>query len=349
MKRIKQGLALLLTGLLLIGACLNGLVAEVQAETISNQVTVSRTTVDQVIADLEQWERNCLQDAFRTAADQEIVDPTIHNWPTIGFGRLEHYEGLEAYLAESEKYIVQKWDSAVRKVTNLERITLAVGAASGNPCNFGGKDLIAEIYNYPDIEAQGINGPVFALIALDSGNYDIPTTAQWTREGLLKIILSKQLSDGGFSLGGTGSSDTDITAMTLQALAPYYKAHQADVQMAVEKALVCLSGLQDAEGGYQSWGTTNSESVCQTMIAVCSLGIDPDVDPRFIKNGHTLLSNLLQFRADDGGFKHVLDGGSNSIASEQALMALAAYERFQDKKSGLYDYNPEKVLTDPTT
>ncbi len=348
MKKNKQGLAILLTCLLLLGAWTTGWAAEAQADPTGGQTTVSRTTVDQVIDGLEQWERTFIQAAFQADAAQEFVDPTIHNWPTIGLGRLERYQGLEAYLAESEKYIAQEWNSAVRKVTNLERITLTVGAANGNPRDFGGKDLIAEIYNFPNIEAQGINGPVFALIALDSGKYNIPATAKWTREGLLEIILSKQLPDGGFSLNSAGSSDTDITAMTLQALAPYYKAGETDVQIAVDKALACLSGLQEADGGYKSWGTTNSESVCQTMIALCSLGIDPDLDPRFIKNGHTLLSNLLQYRADDGGFKHVLDGASNNMASEQALIALAAYTRFQDKKSALYDYQPEKALPYPT-
>lgn len=299
---------------------------------------VTRGQVDETINDLVTWEKAYLQEAFADAGPGEIVDPAAYNWPTIGLARLERNDDLSTYLAENEKYIAQEWDSASRAVTNLERMVLAVGAAQGNPCSFGGKDLTAEIYNYPEIEAQGINGPVFALIALDSGDYEIPQTAKWTREKLRKIIMDKQLSDGGFSLDGSGGSDPDITAMVIQALAPYYTDSHPDVRAVVDKAVARLAALQNAAGGFKSWGSINSESVCQTIIALCAIGIDIDTDSRFIKNGNSLLSNLLQFKAADGGFKHILDGNSNAIASEQALTALTAYVRFKDKKSALYDF-----------
>jgi putative cell wall-binding protein/prenyltransferase beta subunit len=299
---------------------------------------VTRGQVDETINDLVTWEKAYLQEAFTDAGPGEIVDPAAHNWPTIGLARLERNDDLSTYLTEDEKYIAQEWDSASRAVTNLERMVLAVGAAQGNPCSFGGKDLTAEIYNYPEIEAQGINGPVFALIALDSGDYEIPQTAKWTREKLRKIIMDKQLSDGGFSLDGSGGSDPDITAMVIQALAPYYTDSHPDVRAVVDKAVARLAALQNAAGGFKSWGSINSESVCQTIIALCAIGIDIDTDSRFIKNGNSLLSNLLQFKAADGGFKHILDGNSNAIASEQALTALTAYVRFKDKKSALYDF-----------
>lgn len=279
-----------------------------------------------------------IQAAFKQAASGEMVDPTVYNWPTVGLGRLSLNDGLSSYLSANEKYIIQDWNSVTRKVTNLARISLAVGAAKGDPRNFGGKDLIAEIANYPDIEAQGINGPIFALLALNSGDYDLPSTAQWTPEKLIKIILTKQLPDGGFSLDGTGDSDPDITAMALQALAPYNSDSHPEVQAVVNKALACLSALQDSEGGFQSGGTASSESVSQTIIALSSLGIDIDTNSMFIKNTKTLLSALLKYRAADGGFKHLLTGNSDNTASEQALLALAAYVRLKDGKTSLYDF-----------
>jgi putative cell wall-binding protein len=348
MKKIKRGLAILLTCLLLISTSSTGLAAKVQAQTIATQGTVSRTALEQVINDLVQWERAYIQAAFQAASAQEIVDPTVYNWPTIGLGRLERYAGLSLYLAENEKYLQQNWTSTLRKVTNLARISLAVGAAQGNPRDYAGKDLIAEIYNYANIEAQGINGPIFALIALDSGGFELPATAKWTRAELLKIILNKQLAEGGFSLDGSGKGDVDITAMAIQALAPYYRAGQPEVKAVVAKAVDYLAKVQEADGGFKSWGTKNSESVCQAIIALCSIGIDIDTDPRFIKNSNTLLSDLLKFRAADGGFQHVLAGSSNNMASEQALIALAAYARFQAKQSSLYDYHPEKLIPYPS-
>lgn len=348
MKKLKRGLATLLTGLLLMSTYVTGLVPVAQAETIVAPITVSRTTVDQTIDSLELWERALIQADFQAATEQEIIDPTVYNWATIGLGRLERYEGLSVYLTENEKYLQQNWTSTLRKVTNLARISLAVGAAQGDPRNYAGKDLIAEIYNYGNIEAQGINGPIFALIALDSGGYETPATAKWTRDKLVDIILNKQLADGGYSLDGTGAGDVDISAMAIQALAPYYRSGQPEVKVVVDKAVDYLAKAQGSDGGYKSWDTANSESDCQAIIALCSIGIDLDTDARFIKNSNTVLSNLLTFRAADGGFKHIVGGETNSMASEQALIALAAYERFQDKKSSLYNYHPEKVIVYPT-
>jgi len=304
--------------------------------------SITRQQVDETINHLATWEKANIQAAFAEAAPGEIIDPTVYNWPTIGLGQLERYEELSSYLAENEKSIAQDWNSLSRKVTNLARMSMAVGAAKGNPRDFGGKDLIAEIGNYSDVEAQGINGPIYALIALNSFDYDLPATAQWTPEKFLKLILDKQLSDGGFSLDGTGSSDPDITAMALQALAPYYTDSHSEVQVVVDKAIACLAALQNSEGGFEFEGTTSSESISQTMIALSALGIDIDTNPKFIKNNKTLLSSLLQFKSADGGFKHVLNGNSDKTASEQALLALASYVRLKDGKNSIYDFRPEK-------
>lgn len=311
--------------------------------------TITRQQVDETISGLAAWEKAYIQAVFTQAAPGEIIDPTVYNWPTVGLGQLGRYDGLSSYLAENEKYIGQDWNSVTRKVTNLARISLAVGAAKGDPCNFGGKDLIAEIANYPDVEVQGINGPIFALLALKSSDYNLPSTAQWTPEKLLIIILNKQLPAGGFSLDGTGDSDSDITAMALQALAPYYSDSHPEVQAVVNKAVACLAALQDPEGGFKSGGTDSSESVSQTIIALSSLGIDIDTNSMFIKNNNTLLSALFRFRSADGGFKHLLTGNSDNTASQQALLALASYVRLKDGKNSLYNFRPEKTLTVPTS
>jgi Putative cell wall-binding domain len=308
------------------------------SEIRAQEEVITRQQVDEAINGLVDWEKACFQETFTGENRDETADPLIYNWLTIGLGGLERYEGLETYLAENEQYIRQDWKSASRKVTNLARVGLAVGAAKGNPRDFGGKDLMAEIVNYPDIEAQGIMGPIFALIALESADYDLPLNAKWTKENLSEIILNKQLTDGGFSLEEVGNADPDVTAMAVQALAPYYSDSYPKVQAAVDKALTCLAEKQEPDGGFKSWGTYNSESVCQIIIALCSLGIDIDGNPHFIKNNNTLLCSLFRFKSGDGGFKHILTGDSDSIASEQALLALASYVRFKDKKSSIYDF-----------
>jgi hypothetical protein len=150
-------------------------------------------------------------------------------------------------------------------------------------------------------------------------------------------ILSRQNDDGGWSLtskGGAERSDPDVTAMALQALAKY----QADskVKTATERALACLSTMQGADGGYSSYKTANSESVVQVIVALCELGIDLE-DPRFVKDGNTLLDNLLSYQKADGSFFHTSDtDGDDQMASEQGFYGIVAALRAAEGKNSLY-------------
>ncbi len=225
-----------------------------------------------------------------------------------------------------------------KKSTEYARTILALTAIGKDPADVGGYDLLAGLADMDDVTYQGINGAIFALLALDSGKYDVPAAAeggtQVTRDGLVAYILAQQLSDGGWALSGT-SADPDVTAMALQALAPYRTGDET-VDAAVDKGVQLLSDMQLADGGYSSWGTLNSESCAQVLIALATLGIDPVSDSRFVKNGLTVLDALLAY-AVSGGFRHTVDGEADAIATEQALCALAAYARLLDGKTALYD------------
>lgn len=225
-----------------------------------------------------------------------------------------------------------------KKSTEYARTILALTAIGKDPADVGGYDLLAGLADMDDVTYQGINGAIFALLALDSGKYDVPAAAeggtQVTRDGLVAYILAQQLSDGGWALSGS-SADPDVTAMALQALAPYRTGDET-VDAAVDKGVQLLSDMQLSDGGYSSWGTLNSESCAQVLIALATLGIDPVSDSRFVKNGLTVLDALLAY-AVSGGFRHTVDGEADAIATEQALCALTAYARLLDGKTALYD------------
>ena len=123
--------------------------------------------------------------------------------------------------------------------------------------------------------------------------------------------------------------------MALTALAPYYK-EDSRVKESADRAVLWLSENQNSDGTYSSWGTVNSESCAQVTVALTSLGIDPNKDERFIKNGKSVLDGLLGFYTD-GGFKHVSTGKLNAMATEQGYYALTAYFRFTGGKTSLYD------------
>jgi hypothetical protein len=267
-------------------------------------------------------------------------------WAVLGLARSgydvpddyyqSYYATVEAYVEACKGVLHEK------KYTEYSRVIVALSAIGKDPTDVEGYNLLTPLGDFDKTIWQGINGPVWALIALDSGNYAMPQNpdaeTQATRQLYVNEILSRQLADGGWSLTGTGGStvaaDPDITGMVLQALAKY--TSDSNVQTAVEKALTCLSEMQDSGGGYSSWGTANSESVVQVIVALCELGVDME-DSRFVKNGNTLLDSLLSYQKSDGSFKHTSDGsGSNQMATEQGFYGLVAALRATKGENSLY-------------
>ena len=267
-------------------------------------------------------------------------------WAVLGLARSGYSvpkDYFDTYYANVEKYVKScKGVLHDRKYTEYSRVILALTAIGRDPSNVAGYNLLTPLGDFEKTIWQGLNGPIWALIALDSGNYTIPknTTAktQSTRQLFVDEILNRQQKDGGWTLDDTGDSDPDMTAMVLQALAKYQD--QSAVKAATDKALTFLSKAQDRNGGFASWGTVNAESTAQVIVALCELGISLD-DSRFVKNGHGLIENLLTYRQSNGSFMHTLDSaeGNNQMATEQCFYALVAADRAENGKSSLYRMN----------
>lgn len=261
-------------------------------------------------------------------------------WEILGLARSEleipeeyfttYAENVAAYTAENGGVLHEK------KYTEYSRVILAWTALGRDATDVGGFNMLVPLADYEQTIFQGINGPAFALLALDSGNYEIPEntagSTQATREMYVDYILSAELPEGGWSLNG-GEAEIDITAMVLQALAKYQD--RKDVAEATERGLTFLSKKQNSNGGYTSYDTESCESIAQVMVALGELGISID-DERFVKDGHTLKDRLLQFRTEDGAFCHILDDEEDLMATEQAFYALVSQDRQTQGKTSLY-------------
>ncbi len=270
---------------------------------------------------------------------QEYVkSPTVGSiggeWVILGLERSgaevpeSYYDGYYKNAAEVIKEC--KGNLSDRKYTEYSRVAIAMTAIGKNPENIEGYDITAYIKDYTRVVKQGINGGIFALIALDCGGYG----AQEIRDKYIEYILDNEISGGGWTLSGD-TADPDITAMALQALAPY--KDRENVKAAVERGLAKLSELQCSDGGYLSWGIENCESVSQVIITLGELGIALD-DARFVKNGNTLLDGLMSFYVSGKGFAHAKeDKDVNEMATEQALCALSSAQRSEKGYSSLYD------------
>lgn len=247
-----------------------------------------------------------------------------------------YYEAVENHVAACSGVLDN------RKYTEYARVILALTAIGKDPTDVGGYDLVLPLADFEQTIFQGINGPIFALLALDSCSYEIPEntagTTQATRELYVAYILDHELPGGGWSLAGT-EAETDITAMAMQALAKY--SDRQDVAGAVERALTILSEQQNENGGYTAYDADSSETVSQVIVALTELGISVE-DPRFVKNGNTLKDRLLDFLAEDNGFRHVPEGKTDLIATEQAFYALVALQRAEQGQTSLYDMTDVK-------
>ena len=328
-------------------AAYDALTEEQKAEVKNyDKLTAAEAAYARLLA--EQSER--LEKIYKTTGDYiaALGTPGVGSiggeWMTIGLTRSGRTVPAGYYDAVVE-YVKANADANERlhraKVTDNARVILALTAIGKDVTNVGGHNLLKGLDNMAYVQKQGINGPIFTLIALDSHNY--PTMGDVTREKLIQVILDAQLPGGGWNLSGE-NADTDMTAMAIQALAPYYKTNET-VKAAVDKALEALSALQRGDGGFGSWGTVNSESCAQVIVALTALGIDPATDSRFVKNGSTVLGALSGFYVDGGGFKHTADGERNGMATEQSYYALAAYYRFVNGQTSLYDMSDVTIQT----
>lgn len=287
---------------------------------------------------------------IQSAVSAPVVSYLFGEWAVLGQARAKvplseayiaaYYEKVVAYVQKNmgADGVLVDPESHNPTVTDNERIILALTAIGKDPANVGGENLLKALQNkdimkVTDTSNTDINGLVMGLLALNSRNYTSDTS--W----LVQAVLAQQNEDGSWRASADTKpvGDVDMTAMALQALAPYHKdGGNETVNTAVEKALNWLSG--NYRSGYDS-----SESCAQVVIALSALNLDANTDARFTKTveGKTLsvLGNLLQYRvAENGGFKHQFaDKAVNEMATEQALCAMAAYARFTEKANALYD------------
>jgi len=298
---------------------------------------------DQVYADTKKYIQN--------KVPAPVVAYDRGEWAVLGLARagVELSDAyIQAYYGKVVAYVQKNMgadgvlvdpESHNPTVTDNERIILALTAIGKDPANVGGKNLLTALQNKDIMKVDkesdtNINGLVFGLLALNSGNYT--QDSYW----LVQAILDQQNADGSWSASAETkpASDVDMTAMALQALAPYYnEGGDATVNTAVNKALQWLSAK------YKNTGYTSAESCAQVVVALSALQLNANSDSSFVKTVDgaptSVLGDLLRYYLGEGqGFKHAASlKTADQKATEQALYAMAAYERYCRRTNALYD------------
>lgn len=277
-------------------------------------------------------------------------------WMVTGLARSNKISNSfsEGYYKNAVDYVINNGSAKLdrTKVTENARMIIALTSIGKDVTDVKGYNLLEPLYDFSYVKKQGLNGVIWTLIALDTLAYDIvpntlyPETTSRTK--LIEYIIGKQLADGGWDRRNI-TSEPDITAMAIQALAPYYNKNN-NVKNSIDKAITVLSRLQQKDGGYSSTGNINSNSCAQVIVALSSMGIDAENDVRFIKNGYSVIDALMSFSVNNG-FSYI-GGVYDQMSTEQGYYALEAYRRFLDHETSLYDMsdllNPQNGLGNVT-
>ncbi len=304
---------------------------EAVADNTTNTLTVENLATDTIVTvefEAIPTKAQTIQTILITIADSfkgKSGDWTVMDMAAYGLGSEMEQAGLIANA-------LNVYNNTKSSATDYERVAISltsmgIDATAVDNGEAGTADFIEKIANYNADKATPslvtINAYIYALLAYDSGAYELPDSAYWTREKIKNHLLAQQLADGGWALGGT-KADPDVTGMAISALANYWD--DAAVAAALDKAVNCLSNLQTATGGFKSWGSENSNSASMVIVALSALGIDVDTDTRFIKEGKSAIDALLNYKTNDDrlGFT---DTTYNAMATEQGFRALVAYTK----------------------
>ena len=201
-------------------------------------------------------------------SDKLTAGDSVSDWVAIAVSRTGTEGDTSAYRKALERYVTRMYREQGGldrlRATEWQRTALTALALGADPTAFGrdkngrSVNLLADgVYQFTaakSLGTQGLNGWIFGLIALDSARFAVPEDAVYTRAAILQALVAAQEPEGGFGLT-VGNSDVDLTAMTLQALAPYQNStvtytgtsgESVTIREVVRRALAWLSDQQTA-------------------------------------------------------------------------------------------------------
>lgn len=223
--------------------------------------------------------------------------------------------------------------------TDNSRLILALTAIGRDARDVAGYDLTAPLSDLSYVKRQGVNGAIFALLALDCNSaYGMDQAKQ----ACVDFILSREIAGGGWALAGA-NPDPDVTSMAITAL-----SRQSGASAAVGRGIDVLSRIQNEDGGFSSMGTANCESCAQVLLALASAGVNGASDSRFVKSGGSVLDALLRYFTGSG-FAHTAGSGVNAMASEQAAYCLCGYDRLMHGRDPLFNMNDVSFINSSPT
>lgn len=157
-----------------------------------------------------------LEEVIQKTADYEtgiVTDPTVASiggeWTVMPLARGEASlpdDYFEKYRANVEKYLKEN-DGILsdHKYTEYSRVVLALKSIGADPTDIGGYDVQKPLENFDTVTAQGLNGAVFALLALNADDPEQNKDGELEQK-YLSYILEQEKPDGGSTGGRSGKT-----------------------------------------------------------------------------------------------------------------------------------------------
>lgn len=161
-------------------------------------------------------------------------------------------------------------------------------------------------------------GPhALAMLGTAALSQTIPSTAT-------DYLLSLQQADGAWEWGIGWGTDTNATALALQAM---LAAGEFPTSTAVISGLTYLDQAQNIDGGFpyspvSQWGTdSDANSTAYVVQALLAAGEDPVTGTWVISDTNPIVY-LTNLQLDDGSFEWQPGSGANQKATQQAATSL---------------------------
>lgn len=274
-------------------------------------------TAQDLIAGIERYKGAEDRQAW---LDEELTDIAGRGAEWYALALIKRYPSLN----------YTNYEAALRRT--LESGTVASPVSQMNcalvlACLGSSPELVRETLEH-GIGQLGIMSWIYGLHLLNAG----VTATDYTAANAVGELLALQKDDGGWALSGQ-YGDVDVTAMTVQALAP--NRDVPGVAEAIDGALALLADRQLSDGGFQSYGKENAESAAQVLIMLSCLGVTAD-EAGFAGGYAKMFDALVRFAAPSGGFCHELGGDVNELATSQVYLALSAHEAAENGKGSIF-------------
>ena len=307
------------------------------------------TLADNLTISLSGKDKNATVNALMENIAQSYVDKTS-DWHVMDMGAYANLNPTTQYKTSAEAkqtYInnaISYFVGTSLSDTEIDKRILALTAIGGD---------VTQLYrvnnNTPISAITLLNGVAqstsvwsapYTLAAYNQGNY---AGTESYETALVNALVASQEANGSWNDYGT----IDTTANAIAGLAFY--ADRADVKTAIENGVNYLASQQEESGAFrfnEQYGE-NANSTATVIIGLAAAGVNPDTDPRFIKNGNSALDGLLSFALNGNtGFWNGSDTTTvDDSATEQSFRALiAAAQVMQTGKAyNVYDFSQNPV------